>query len=103
MNIVKEQLLGATIDEVVDNGATWATQRQRFLTIKYFSREKNFLHLLKNNQFFKWKTFSHPTEKTVLYTYPTYNRFSKPKYLFALSKKLIIFLRIKNIIYFRHV
>ena len=71
MNVVNEQLLGVTIDKVVDNGATWATQRKRFIPIKFFSRKNNFLYLLKNNQFFKWKTFSHPTEKKVLHTYPT--------------------------------
>ena len=75
VNVVNEQLLGVTIDKVVDNGATWATQRKRFIPIKFFSRKKNFLYLLKNNQFFKWKTFSHPTEKKVLHTYPTYNQF----------------------------
>lgn len=45
MNVVNEQLLGVTIDKVVDNGATWATQRKRFIPIKFFSRKKVFLIL----------------------------------------------------------
>lgn len=40
MNVVNEQLLGVTIDKVVDNGATWATQRKIFISIKSFSRKK---------------------------------------------------------------
>lgn len=45
MNVVNEQLLVVTIDKVVDNGATWATQRKRFIPIKFFSRKKIFLIL----------------------------------------------------------